>query len=95
MMTRIWVLLIGIATVMGFLSGRTAELSAAVTQGASGAVQLIISIAGIMCLWSGVMRVLSEAGLASKIALILRPVLKSCFAGLQTIMRRLSLSPPI
>ncbi len=79
MMTRVWVFLIGVATVMGILSGRTSELSAAVTQGAFGAVELMISILGIMCLWSGVMRVLSESGLASKIARMMRPFLKILF----------------
>lgn len=79
MMTRVWVCLIGVATIMGLLSGRVSELSIAVTKGAYGAVELIISIIGIMCLWSGIMRVLSESGLASKIALMMRPVLKRLF----------------
>ncbi|MCX7615364.1 MAG: spore maturation protein A [Clostridiales bacterium] len=79
MMTRVWVVLIVFATIMGVISGRIPEVSIAITKGASGAVELILSIIGIMCLWSGIMRVLSESGLASKIARMMRPVLKLLF----------------
>ncbi|MDP4109615.1 MAG: nucleoside recognition domain-containing protein [Bacillota bacterium] len=82
MLTRIWVFMIAAAAVIGFLSGRQAEITAAVTNGASGAVSLILSITGVMCLWSGVMRVLSESGLASKIAAAMRPVLRLLFKEL-------------
>ena len=44
--------------------------------GASEAVTLAISIAGLMCFWSGVMEVLRACGLADKIAALFRPLLR-------------------
>lgn len=42
-------------------------------------MQLCISMAGILCLWMGVMEMMKRAGLAEKIARLLRPVLRRLF----------------
>lgn len=62
--------------VSSFVSGRTAELSASVSAGADKAVKLIISMAGTMCLWSGIMKIAEKSGLTDTIAKALYPVLK-------------------
>ena len=38
--------------------GRMASLSSAVLSGAAGAVELVISLTGMMCLWCGILEVL-------------------------------------
>ena len=48
-------------------------------EGAGAAVQLCISMAGILCLWMGVMEVMRRAGLAQKLARLLRPILKRLY----------------
>lgn len=61
------------------MTGNLAQLSNAVIDGAARAVDVTLSLLGIMCLWCGVMRVLSEAGLIRKLAKILSPVMKIVF----------------
>lgn len=60
-------------------TGNTAALGNAVLDGAADAVTLTLSLAGIMCLWCGVMEVLREAGLIGKLARLMRPFLRLFF----------------
>ena len=55
------------------------ELGNAVIDGASGAVDLTISLCGMMCLWCGIMRVLEEAGMIRRLAKILSPFMRFFF----------------
>lgn len=59
----------------GLLTGSVAGLSAALFRGAQSAVTLSLSLAGALCLWSGILRVTEETGISGKIAELLRPVL--------------------
>ncbi len=79
MMTWIWLCLMLAAVVCGILTGRAGALAAALTSGAGDAVGLCLSITGILCFWSGLMEVISESGLSSRIALLFRPVLRRLF----------------
>ena len=78
-MTVIWTGMAAAAVVCGILSGRGAEVSAAAVEGAAAAVQLGISMAGMLCLWSGVMEVMRQSGLAEKLSRMLGPVLGLLF----------------
>ena len=79
MMNYLWAGMIILSCVTACMTGRTAELSAAVTDGAGQAVTLCISLAGIMGLWSGVLELMQESGLSKRIASILCPVLRLLF----------------
>lgn len=79
MMNYLWVGLMVLACCTACLTGRTAELSAAVTDGAQQAITLGISMAGIMGLWSGVMELMRQSGLCEKIASVLRPIVSPLF----------------
>ena len=65
-----------LALVCGGVSGRMAEVSAAAMGGAGAAVELCLSMAGAICLWSGVMTLMERGGLSEKLARLLRPVLR-------------------
>lgn len=56
-----------LALVCGGISGRMAEVSAAAMEGAGAAVELCLSMAGAICLWSGVMTLMAQGcgGVAS------------------------------
>lgn len=75
-MDAVWTVLTVAAVVWGAAAGRMGEVSAAALSGAAGAVELCLSLAGAMCLWSGVMAVLEDCGLAEKLGRLLRPVLR-------------------
>lgn len=65
-----------LALVCGAATGRLAEVSAAAMEGAQSAVELCISMAGALCLWSGVMTLMDRSGLSAGLARLLRPVLR-------------------
>lgn len=65
-----------LSLVCGAATGRLAEVSAAAMAGAQSAVELCISMAGALCLWSGVMTLMDRSGLSAGLARLLRPVLR-------------------
>ena len=65
MLHVLWAAFFALAFVCGAANGRLGEVSAALTEGAAGAVTLAISIAGLMCFWSGIMEVMQQSGLTA------------------------------
>ena len=63
----------------GLATGRGPEVAAAAVEGTSAAVQLALSIAGMLCLWTGVMEVLRQSGLSEKLSRLLAPILRRLF----------------
>ncbi len=58
---------------------RMASLSSAVLSGAAGAVELVISLTGMMCLWCGILEVLRDAGAVRKLSKLLSPFMRFAF----------------
>lgn len=54
-MAFIWVAITAAAVICGAANGCMAAVSAAALDGARAAVELCISLAGVLCLWSGFM----------------------------------------
>ena len=79
MMSKLWGSLICISVVFALLGGKMEALSRAAGEGAASAVTLIISIAGMMCLWSGLMEVMRVNGISAGLARLLRPILRRLF----------------
>ena len=75
-MAIIWVGMVIPSVVFGLANGRLDAVSNAALSGAASAVQLSISMAGVLCLWTGVMEVLRQSGLADKLAHAFRPLLR-------------------
>ena len=67
------------ALVFGLLGERTGEVSVAALAGCGQAIPLILSLAGAICLWSGLMEVARQSGLAEKLAKLLRPLFSRLF----------------
>ena len=74
-MTVIWTGMVVLAVAYGLLAGNGAAVAAAAVEGAAAAVELCLSMAGVMCLWMGVMEVMKRCGLSEKLSRLLRPVL--------------------
>lgn len=79
LLSKLWVGFLTLSLVCGVLTGRTDAVSAAAAAGAASAVELILKIAGLMCLWSGVMELVSASGLAARVERMLRPILRALF----------------
>ncbi len=75
-MARLWTGMVVLSFFFAALSGNLSLLGPAALEGASAAVQLCISMAGILCLWSGVMELMNQCGLSSLLARAFRPLLR-------------------
>ena len=92
-MALIWTGMVTVSILCGLLTGRGPEVAAAAMEGAQAAVELCISMLGILCLWMGVMEVMRRCGLAEKLSRLLAPVLRRLFpqvAGDRDIMDSIS-----
>ena len=74
-MSVIWTGMVVLAVGYGLWAGNGAAVAAGAVEGAAGAVELCLTMAGIMCLWMGVMEVMKRSGLAELLSRLLRPVL--------------------
>ena len=78
-MSWVWTSLLLVAVICAGFTGNGQGLSAAAMQGAQTGVTLAISIAGAICLWSGVGRLMERIGLTELLARLLRPLLVHLF----------------
>ena len=83
MMTSIFSLMILSGIAIAALTGRMAAVSAAALSDAGRAVQLVVSLTGNICLWSGMMQIAQESGLTDRLAALARPLTRRLFRGLR------------
>lgn len=83
MMKWVFGILILLAVVFGAGTGRMGDVSAAALSECGRAVGLCLTLAGVMALWSGVMKVAEESGLTRLVARLLFPVTSRLFRGLK------------
>lgn len=75
MLNYIWGAMLVISFMCALCTGRMSELSQAALNGAGDAVQLLISMAGVMCLWTGLMKIADMGGLTAILSKLFAPVL--------------------
>lgn len=78
-MSIIFLLFSGISLISALCLGRGAQLSASVLQGAQAGFQLVLTIAGSLCLWSGVGRLMEKVGISAMLSRLLAPLLGRIF----------------
>lgn len=79
MLNYIWVGMLLIGFAIGTINGKIEDVTNAAFTSAGGAVELCIGLLGIVCLWSGLMKVMERSGLINVIARLARPVIKLLF----------------
>ena len=72
-----------VSLIFAVFSGKMSELSEGILAKSGEAVELVISICGIMCFWSGLMRVAEKAGLLEKLSKLLSAPLGFLFRGVK------------
>jgi spore maturation protein A len=85
--------MVGISLLFAIFTGRGSEIAAAIPEGAHSAVVLSISMAGSLCLWTGIGSLMDRAGLTNILSTLLRPILKRLFPstkGNEMLSNRLS-----
>ena len=78
-MDLIWTLFLLLAVGCALVTGQTASLAAAAMAGAKSGVELALSLAGALCLWSGVTKLMESIGATAGLAKHLSPLLRRLF----------------
>ena len=79
MLNYIWAFMILVGIAYGALCGNMAEISGGVIDSAKEAVELCITMLGIVGFWTGLMEVAKESGLVGGLTRLLTPVLRFLF----------------
>tara|TARA_Y100001947_G_scaffold57193_1_gene47878 strand:+ start:408 stop:1007 length:600 start_codon:yes stop_codon:yes gene_type:complete len=79
MLNYIWFGMIFISVMVGSITGNINAVTDAAISMAKTAVEIAISLIGIMALWLGTMKIAEESGLISIIARALRPIMVRLF----------------
>lgn len=82
-MQVILIVIPALSLIFAAAGGRMGELSAVMLAKSGEAVELVISLCGIICFWSGIMRVAERAGLVEKLARLLSPIVGFLFSGVK------------
>lgn len=83
-MSWIWIGITAVSILCSLLSGSGSALSRAVVTGAGAGVELALSMAGSICLWSGLGKLMHEAGLTQSLANLFAPLLGKIFPSLRS-----------
>ena len=78
-MSWIFSILTLISVLCALLLGNGSALAAAITEGAQSGITLAVSMAGALCLWSGVGKLLEHAGVTAILSRLIRPLLHKLF----------------
>ena len=75
-MAWVWTGMVVLSLIFGVLNGTITEVSSAAMEGATAAVELCISMGGIMCLWTGIMAIMNKCGFIDGLTRLFRPILR-------------------
>ena len=78
-MSWIWTGMILFSLLASLVLGNGSALSAAIPKGAQAGLELAVSIAGSLCLWSGVGKLMEAAGATGLLSRCFRPLLGKIF----------------
>ncbi len=83
MMNYVFPVLLIISFISAVAVGKIDNLSAAVIDGAESAVQLLLRLVSMLCLWGGVMEIAEESGMTKVFSKILSPFVGLIFPRLR------------
>ena len=82
-MSWIWTGMVAVSLLAATLLGNGSALSAAIPKGAQDGFLLAVSLAGSICLWTGVGKLMEHAGLTGILSKLLRPLLGRLFPSVK------------
>ena len=83
-MSYIWFFILLISVIFALLTENGSALAAAIPQGAQAGITLAFSLAGSICLWSGVGVLMERIGATTALAKLLSPALNRLFPSAKT-----------
>lgn len=78
-MNYIWTIIVIAALIAGMFSGDPAAVVEGAFKGADSAVKFILSTGGIICLWSGLLKIADECGVSAVLGKLLSPLTRRIF----------------
>lgn len=81
-MNQIWIIMLLSSFFLAIVTGRIPEVITVMFDSTKVAIDTCMSMLGILCLWSGFMKIAEESGLVYKIARFVKPVIKILFPEL-------------
>ena len=81
MLSWIFCFLIGLSYFCSILTGQGAALAASIPAGAQAGITLSLTLAGSLCLWTGVGKLLDKSGVTAFLSRYLAPLLHRIFPG--------------
>lgn len=78
-MSYVFGVMIAVSFLYAVFSGNIPQMSAGIPEAAGSAVELIISISGMLIMWSGFMRIAKDCGLIEKLSRLFAPLLRQLY----------------
>ena len=75
-MSWVWSGMVLSSLLFGLWNGQLPAVANAALDGAASAIELGLSMAGVLCLWSGVMEMMDVCGLSTSLSKLFRPLLR-------------------
>ena len=82
MLNYIWSGIVLLSVVCSIFLGNGEKLSAAIVDSGAQTIRLLLTLAGVMTLWSGIMKIAQESGLTALFAKFFSPLLHPLFPRL-------------
>lgn len=79
MLNKIWPAFLIISFVYAIFAGKLPEVNNSIFESTSSAIQLFLTLVGMMCLWCGIIKVAMETSLVDKLIKLLKPLLRKLF----------------
>lgn len=83
MINIIWFGMIAISIVFFLIKGDVQGMMQTMSDSAQHSLELLIALAGIMAIWSGIMKLCEKSGIVDFVAKILSPPMRLLFPGLE------------
>lgn len=78
-MSKIWSLMLIIVIIFTFVNGTADTLIEHITQASANAIENIMTLAGMICFWTGIFNILKHTFLIEKLANFVKPVMSKLF----------------
>ena len=79
MVNRFWFLLMAAGIVFAAISGNMQSLNTALYQSADAVPRLILGLCGMICLWTGLLKIAERSGLVEGLGKLLTPFVRRLF----------------
>lgn len=83
MMNYIWGFMIAFSFISAIFTGKMDLLSGSVVNSGQDAINLIINLTGMLCLWGGIMKIAEKSGLTAVISRLLSPVFSLLYKNIK------------